>query len=112
MPYLSVLVNIIPAYLVSRLMLFLVRWWDGGARRLLVAHAMTLLTLVAIAGYFAPVEPASGDWQARIALIPSEAVRFLIMYTPAQAILFAADWLRYRLRRRGIARAAQKALAA
>jgi hypothetical protein len=105
-PYLLILVNLIPAYLVSRLMLFLLSWWNGGVWRLLAANAITLLIFVLIAGYNAPIEPASGDWQARMALIPSEAVRFLIMYAPSQAILFAADCLRYRFRKRAIARAA------
>ena len=69
MPYLSILVTLIPAYLVSRLLLFLVSWWNGGVPRLVAAHAMTLLLFVVIAGYFAPTEPDTGDWQARIALI-------------------------------------------
>ena len=111
MPYLSILVTLIPAYLVSRLLLFLVSWWNGGVPRLVAAHAMTLLLFVVIAGYFAPTEPDTGDWQARIALIPSEAARFLIMYAPAQAIVFTADWLRYRSKRRTKAQAASRSLA-
>jgi len=94
MAYLAEIIGaLLPTFLISRFTLWLMRSWDGGAQRLIVAHSGALLISTLIGG----MGMADGG-----AFAPVPA--FLI-YAPAQAIWFFADWLRHRSKRPEVAHA-------
>jgi hypothetical protein len=43
--------GLVPTFLFSRLMLFILKRWKGGARRLVVAHCVSLLICVVLGGF-------------------------------------------------------------
>ena len=88
MGYLAEIIGgLLPTFLISRFVLWLMRSWDGGVQRLLVAHSGSLLICILIGG----MGMADGG-----AFAPMMA---FIIYTPAQAIWLIADWLRHRAKK-------------
>jgi hypothetical protein len=79
--------GLVPAFLVSRLLLLLLRDWKVGVGRFVFAHVMSLLVLALVAG----VGRADGG-----AFAPVEAG---LMYLLPQAAWLAFDLLRARFRR-------------
>ena len=89
MSYLALFVGtLIPTVIVSRIALGLMRGWDGGTRRLVLAHAGSLL----ICALFAGMGMADGGAFA--------GGKALIQYAPAQAFWFLADVYRGRRNQR------------
>jgi len=78
---------LLSAFLISLFTLWLMRSWDDGAQRPIVAHSGALPISTSIGG----MGMADGG-----AFAPVPA--FLI-YAPAQAIWFIADWLGHRAKR-------------
>lgn len=73
-----------PTFLVSRLWLWLLRSWDGGLQRYLIAHSGSLLVAILLAG----MGMADGG-----AFAPAMAA---VIYAPAQAFWLIVDGLRYK----------------
>jgi hypothetical protein len=78
---------LLPTFLISRFVLWLMRSWDGGFQRLLIAHVGALIISTLIGG----MGMADGGAFA--------AVQAFTIYAPAQAIWFVADWLRHRAKK-------------
>jgi hypothetical protein len=80
MSYLAFFVGtLIPTAIASRLILIATRGWNGGMRRLVLAHVVSLL----ICGLFGGMGMADGG-----AFAGGQA---LIQYAPAQALWFLVD---------------------
>jgi hypothetical protein len=75
---------LLPTFLISRLMLWLMRSWDGGVRRLIMAHMVALLIATLIGG----MGMADGGAFA--------AAKAFMVFAPPQAVWLTADWLRRR----------------
>jgi hypothetical protein len=80
MPYLAFFVGaLIPTAIVSRIILVVMKGWNGGTRRLVLANVVSLL----ICGLLGGMGMADGG-----AFAGGQA---LIQYAPAQAFWFLAD---------------------
>ncbi|WP_191060020.1 hypothetical protein [Geminicoccus harenae] len=82
---------LIPTFLLSRVFLWLMRKWDGGLSRLLIAHGLSL----AISAFLAAMAMADGGAMA--------GLQALIAYAQPQGVWLVFDLVMARRRRRAVA---------
>lgn len=83
---------LVPTFLISRLILWLMRSWQGGVRRLALAHCTSLL----LAAFIGGMGLADGG-----AFAGAEAA---LSYSLPQAFWFAVDLYRYRRANKALVR--------
>src|SRR3972149_9421409 len=75
---------LVPTFFLSRIMLRVMKSWDGGMRRLVVAHAVALLIVSFLGGMGFANGGAFAGWEA------------MAVYGFPQFLWFALDYFRYR----------------
>lgn len=70
-----------PPFLISRLMLWLMKNWDGAALRLIVAHFVSLVVISIVAGY-----GMANDG-------PFDGIRAALTYGPLQLVWLIFDFV-------------------
>ena len=80
--------GLIPTFLVSRLLLWLMRSWEGGISRLVVAHIFSWL----VAAFIGGLGMADGGAFA--------GFRAAILYLVPQGVWFLLDFLRHKRKQR------------